>query len=273
MDQTFRVLALATNVPGPLAAETLSRRGGRVTKVEPLTGDPLEAAAPQWYARIVSRMRVVRLDLKADGDRKRLDTLLAESDVLLSTLRPGALERAGLGDAGLRESFPRVCHVAIVGEEGANADRAGHDLTYQAAAGLLAPPVLPQTLFADLFAAERAIAAVYELLYEREKTGAGARRVVSIAGTAMGLNDPRLFGLTAAGGPLGGGTPLYAIYRSCDGWIALAALEPHFEQRLRAALDMETFDRERLAHAFAQQSNAYWTNLARMHDLPIAALP
>ena len=272
MKQTVRVLALATNVPGPLAAQMLAERGAAVLKVEPPQGDPLERAAPQWYAQIVSGMDVVRLDLKAAADRERLDALLAQSDVFVSTLRPRALERAGLGAAALRSRFPRLCHVEIVGEPAERAGRAGHDLTYQAAAGLLSPPALPQTLFADLFAAERAIAAAYELLYDRERTGQAGRREVSIAAGALRLGDPCRFGLTAPGGPLGGGSPLYAIYRSADGWLALAALEPHFQERLRGALGIGTLDREPLAAAFAQRTNAQWTEIAHVHDLPIAAL-
>ncbi|HEY9179700.1 MAG TPA: CoA transferase [Candidatus Baltobacteraceae bacterium] len=148
MDAAFRVAALVTNIPGPLAAAALARDGAAVTKVEPPDGDPLEAAAPAWYAAITARLDVVRLDLKSAEGLAALDALLGEADLLLTAMRTGALERLGLSGKPLRERYPRLCHVAIVGEAAPNGNRAGHDLTYQARAGLLDPPAMPRSVFA-----------------------------------------------------------------------------------------------------------------------------
>lgn len=267
----LRVVALATNIPGPLAAEALARDGASVIKVEPPAGDPLENAAPAWYARIVEPMEVVRLDLRAAGGLSAFLRLLDGADVLITTVRPKALARRGLDADALARRYPQLCRVAVVGEAGKRADHAGHDLTYQANAGLLAPPAHPRTVFADMFAAERTLAAVYRLAFRRAQTGAGGFEEIAIAQGAAVLMDAHRYGLTSREGPLGGGSPLYRTYRTADGWIALAALEPHFQEKLTLALGPQ-LDAQTLEAAFAQQANAHWERLARDHDLPLAAI-
>lgn len=272
MDARLRVLALVTNIPGPLAAATLVRDGAAVVKVEPPQGDALEAAAPEWYAAVTSGMEVLRLDLKSAAARESIAARLAQTDVLVTAMRAAALERLGLSRAKLRENYPRLCHVAISGEAAPNDDRAGHDLTYQAQAGLLDPPAMPRSVFADLYAAERAVAAAYRLLFERERSGSGGHVQVAIAQGASDLADALRFGLTTAGGPLGGRLPIYRMYETRDGWIALAALEPHFRENLARALQMQSLDAQALSARFAEHPNAYWEDLAQRYDLPLCAV-
>lgn len=272
MDARLRVLALVTNIPGPLAAAAFAREGADVVKIEPPQGDALAAAAPAWYAAITSRMEVLRLDLKTVQARAHLEERLTHADLVLTAMRPSALERIGLHAGHLRERYPRLCHVAIVGEAPPNDDRAGHDLTYQARAGLLEPPAMPRSVFADLFAAERAAAAGYRLLFERERSGTGGYAGVAIAEGAAQLADGLRFGLTAPNGPLGGRLPMYKLYETRDGWIALAALEPHFRARLTQALDLQALDAQALCARFAEHPNAYWEDLARRYDLPLCAV-
>lgn len=272
MDAPLRVLALVTNIPGPLAAAALAADGARVVKVEPPPGDALAAAAPDWYASITERVEVLRLDLKAAGARARLETLLEPADVLITAMRGSALERLGLSWPQLHERHPRLCHVALAGEAAPNDDRAGHDLTYQALAGLVDPPAMPRSVFADLFAAERAVTAAYRALFERERTGAGTRAEIPIAEGAAHLADALRYGLTTPDGPLGGALSVYRLYETADGWIALAALEPHFQARLRDALHLESLDAAALSRRFAERSCAYWEDVARQYDLPLAAV-
>lgn len=272
MESRLRVLALATNVPGPLAARALAADGAQVVKVEPPHGDPLALAAPSWYEAIAGAMDVERLDLKTSGARARLEELLAESDLLVTTLRPRALERLDLAWKHLHERHPRLAHVAIFGEAEANADRAGHDLTYQAQAGLVDPPSMPRSVFADLFAAERAVAVAYRVLLQRERSGAGVRADVSIAQSAVELAQPLLHGLTSPDGPLGGALPVYRMYATRDGWIALAALEPHFQAHLREALQVSEVNAALLRERFLQETCAHWEDLARRFDLPLCAV-
>lgn len=258
-------------MPGPVAAARLAELGAHVAKVEPPEGDPLARFASAWYAAVVRGQEVLRLDLKEPRERERLDAFLAEADLLLTSQRPSALERLGLGWDAVHGRFPRLCQVAIVGHA-ADPERGGHDLTYAAAHGLVAPPELPRTLLADLGGAERAVSAALALLLARERTGSASRAVVGLAEAAAGLAAPLGFGLTAPGGALGGGFPAYGLYRARDGWVALAAIEPRFQERLREALGLAVLTREALAAAFAARAASEWEAWARERDLPLAAL-
>ena len=266
------VVTLAPNIPGPVAAARLRELGARVTKVEPPDGDPLAAVAPQYYAQLHEGMRTERFDLKSDAGRAQLDALLAENDALLTSSRPSALARLGLGWDVLHARHPRIVHVAVVGEPAPNDERAGHDLTYVARLGLLEPPAMPRTLIADLAGAERAVSGMLALLLRRERGNGAARTDVALSDAALIFAGPLEQGLTAAGGWLGGGFPGYRCYRARDGWIAIAALEPHFMKRLRAALDIDEGNDAALEQRFAQSDAAAWETWALELDLPIAAL-
>ena len=65
--------------------------------------------------------------------------------------------------------------------------RPAHDLTYVAKLGLVDPPHMPLSLFADLAGAERAVASTLALLYARERTGCADRATVSLAEAAEGF--------------------------------------------------------------------------------------
>ncbi|PZN01165.1 MAG: carnitine dehydratase [Bacillota bacterium] len=231
-----RVVNLALNVPGPVAAARLQALGATVVKVEPPGGDPLAAVAPAWYAQLTAGQEVRTLDLKTPRGREALERLLADADLLLTAQRPAALARLGLAPAEVGRRFPRLAYVAIVGYPPPRQDEPGHDLTYLAEAGLLEPPVLPRTLMADLAGAERAVSAALALLLGRERGHAARYAEVPLAEAAADWAAPLRHGLTAPGGVLGGGLPLYRCYPAQDGWVALAALEPHFARRLLEAL-------------------------------------
>jgi alpha-methylacyl-CoA racemase len=266
-----RVVTLAVNLPGPLACARLHALGAAVTKVEPPAGDPFAAMAPAWYAELSAGQRTVTLDLKAEDGRGALEPLLADADLLVTASRPSALERLGLGWMDLHGRHPRLCHVAITGHSPPDENLPGHDLTYVAASGLVTPPDVPRTLLADLAAAERAVSTALALLLARARDGKGRHAAVALADVAREFAAPLLHGLTSPGGVLGGGLPLYGLYRASDGWIALAALEPAFARRLAAELYVNP-ERAALEDAFARRGAAEWEAWARERDLPIVAV-
>lgn len=261
-----RVLNLGINVPAGVAAARFAELGASVTKLEPPAGDPVEAAAPEWYAELTAGHDVRRVDLKAG----RPDEDLAAADLLLTATRPAALARLGLGPEALRASFPRLVHVAIVGHAPPDDGLPGHDLTYAAGHGLLAPPGLPRTLVADLGGAERAVSTGLALLLARERTGEAGHAFVALADSARDFAAPFRHGLTTAGSYLGGGDAFYGVYRASDGWIALGALEPQFRERLLRELGLD--DATRFAEVFARRSAGDWEAWAAERDLPLAAV-
>lgn len=265
-----RVVSLATNIPGPLAAARCAEYGADVVKIEPPYGDALERAAPLWYAQLVRGQRILRLDFKEERARIELDGLLADADVLISAMRAGSLRRLHLDWELLHERFPRLCHVAVFGERPPHDDRAGHDLTYQARAGLVKSPAMPRTLVADLAAAERAVSAVLAALLSRERSGRATRTDIGIVDAAHAFAAPLQHGLTMSGGALGGALDAYRLYPAADGWVALAALEPHFIERLPALFGTDDLRAESLRAVFATKSADEWEVLAQQHDVPLA---
>lgn len=265
-----RVVSLAVNLPGPLAAAWLAGQGAAVTKVEPPTGDPLAAAAPDWYTELTSNQQVMVLNLKDSGDRNELDAMLARADVLLTAMRPSALRRIGLEDA--HEKFPGLSHVEIVGHDGDLEERPGHDLTYQAAYGTLQPPMMPTVPVADLLGAERAVSATLLALRHRANSTAGKRYRVVLEDAASYAAAAVRYGLTGPGDSLGGATPTYRIYKSANGYIALGALEPHFRARTLEALGNVADTSEDLARVFATEDTEHWEELAERVDIPITGI-
>jgi len=253
----LRILTLAVNLPGPVAASRLWAMGASVVKVEPPGGDPLAWLCPGYYEDLSAGQEVVRLDLKEHDDRASLDDLLGKSDLLLTSSRPAALGRLGLSWSESHARFPGLCQVAIVGHPPPDEDAPGHDLTYQARFGTLSPPEMPPVLVADLAGAERAVSAAISLLFARERGHGAGYELVALSEAARSFAGPLHRGLTTPGGVLGGGFPGYGLYRACEGHVALAALEPHFWERLLQELGVKG-DRQDLEQIFETRTAEQW---------------
>lgn len=261
-----RVVSLAVNLPGPLAAARLVSLGASVTKVEPPAGDPLQAVAPGWYDELTAGQEIVTLDLKDPGSRAALEERLASADVLLTAMRPSALARLGIEKSVERHGLVLV---EIVGFDGEKSDEAGHDLTYQAAHGTFLPPAMPLVPLVDVLGGERAVSATLTGLRRRARGLGGVRERVVLDDAAFHASAAVRHGLTGPGSPLGGNLPTYGVYSTADGHVAVGAIEPHFAQRLAAAVGST---HEELAAGFATRPSAEWESLGRSRDIPIVGI-
>jgi alpha-methylacyl-CoA racemase len=255
-----RIVSMAQNVPGPVAVSRAVAEGASAIKIEAPWGDPLEGLCNAWYLDLHKSVRVERLDLKSSGGVGQLKVFLSDADVFVASHRPSALARLGLDAASLTGEFPSLRHINIVGDT-ANPEEPGHDLTYQARAGLL-QDAMPLTLIADMAGAERAHAAIKDVMHEP-----GASRVIGLFDALRDLAAPLHYGLTAVGGPLNGANPAYAIYPTRDGAIAVGALEPHFRARLYEGLELP--DGADLSEVFKTRTAAEWEHWAAARDLPL----
>ena len=277
------VITLAVNLPGPLAAARLKSMGARVIKVEPPQGDPLDAAAREYYEELSAVQEIVTIDLKEPAGRERLESLAAEADIVLTAMRPRAAAAFGLPELVERHG---LVHVEIVGFAGDRADVPGHDLTYQAAHSTLVPGTMPTVPIADVLGSENAVVAALAGLRQRELRqrelsaggqegghapgqGGGIVRLVVLDEAAAWAAGPARHGLSSPGSHLGGGSPFYRTYATADGHVAVACIEPHFARALATQLGSE---HEELERAFAAQPTAHWTEFAAEHDLPIEAI-
>jgi alpha-methylacyl-CoA racemase len=261
-------------LPGPFASRELQRLGARVVRIEPPAGDPLRSTSPAWHDAVNAGKESVVCDLKADPSLA--NALCARADVVLDGFRPGVLERLGVQ---VPESAV-LCSVTGFGIGSRHEQRAGHDLNYLGWAGVLADtaPAPPPTQVADLAAGGLAAALeVVAALLERERTGRGARLVVSMTHGSHRLVAHRLRGLPER--MLTGGLACYRIYATADRrWLTVGALEPKFWRRLcevagRPELGERQFDPDqeavaaRLAQAIAARPLAEWLELMDGEDV------
>jgi crotonobetainyl-CoA:carnitine CoA-transferase CaiB-like acyl-CoA transferase len=283
-----RVLSLSLNLPGPAALQRLRAMGARCVKIEPPTAadgsraDPMQRYGAQAYADLHNGVHVLQADLKTPRGQHVLHHQLARSDVLLTSFRPSACAKLGLDAPTLRQRYPRLVGVSIVGSPGAGAEEAGHDLTYQAKNGLVDGLKLPQTLLADMGGALLATEAVLHALLWRAQSGQGSFTEVALSDATAHLALPQRWGITAPGTLLGGGHAGYRVYPCRDGRVALAALEPHFAQRLCAQLGLAWQGPATVLQASAHAHIAQWMALrtcaeldalAQRHDIPLETLP
>lgn len=289
-----RVISLAEQYPGPFATMLLADLGADVVLVErPGSGDPTRAY-PGFFDSMARGKRSVVIDLKTDGGRSALWDLLETADVLVEGFRPGTLERLGFSPTSVRDRHPRLLYVSIsgYGQTGPNRVRSGHDLTYQAEAGVLyehappAPPPTPPSLaLGDLSAAMFAVQGVLAGLLRRERTGLGGDVDVAMVDCLSTL-------LAAHVGPVVNGTgppgfpyePGYGVFVTADGeHLALGvAHEDHF---WRALCDVTGLDgerdlgalarfaehgrlREQLATAIARHAAPHWEQVLGAADVP-----
>lgn len=277
--QGVHVLSLALNLPGPAALLRCRRLGAACTKLEPAGGDPMRSYQPQAYATLHDGVQIVSADLKTAEGQSMLHTLLARTDVLLTSFRPSALKRLALDWDMLHARYPSLSQIAIVGGPGPQAEVPGHDLTYMAEHDLVSGLHLPPTLFADMGGALMASEAVLQAVLHRRETGAGAYLEIALSEAAGWLALPRAWGLTQPGSAVGGAHAGYCVYACRDGRVAVAALEGHFAERLCLAAGLSVcnmFDaltHQALGAWFATQNRAQIDALAAQHDLPLHTLP
>jgi crotonobetainyl-CoA:carnitine CoA-transferase CaiB-like acyl-CoA transferase len=243
-----RVLDLSIWRPGPYATQLLAEMGAEVIKVEPPGGDPMRVY-PDLFASLHADKRSIVLDLKSDDGRARALELAAEADVVIEGFRPGVAARLGVDDAAVRAVNPSVvyCSISGLGQDGPLALVPGHDLNYQAWAGVLAPtggpPVVPAVPVADLAGGMAAAMAICAAVVRQLRTGEGERidvAMTDVLATWTGAASARST-LDAEEHAGGHGVPGYGTFATADGrHLALGVLsEDHFWSALCRVLGLD----------------------------------
>jgi alpha-methylacyl-CoA racemase len=244
-----RVLDLTRLLPGSYATLMLADLGADVIKVEdPRGGDharqmpPLVDGTSVYFTILNRNKRSVTLNLRAPESAEILDRLVPRCDVVVDSFRPRTAARLGVDPESLRRRRADVICASIsgFGPDGPYADRAAHDINYEALAGLLTlgggEPRVPGLLIGDIGAAYQTALFVAAALFGRARGAAPATVNVSIHEAALqwmqfpsarhlvrgGDADPRQL-------PLRGEAARYNVYQTSDGrWLALGALEAKF---------------------------------------------
>lgn len=250
------VLDLANYGPGARCTRILADYGARVIKVAAPPGRA-GASAPIFHAYAARRgWQQAHIDLKAPAGRDAFLALAARADVVVESFRPGTAARLGVGYETLRARNPGIiyCATSGYGQTGPASSWAGHDLNYLAMGGYLhtggrgaaGKPVLPGATLADAAAGGmHAALAIFAALLRRGQSGAGAYLDVSVTEGVLQLMSLHIDEHLATGAEPGPGHDLltgrYACYDTyacaCGGWLAVAAIEPHFYRNLCRALN------------------------------------
>jgi alpha-methylacyl-CoA racemase len=293
----LRVIEIAGLGPAPFCGMLLADMGADVVLVEragTAASDPLALG----QKAIVNRgKRSIALDLKDPAAVDAALRLIAGADALIEGMRPGVMERLGLGPEVCLARNPRLVYGRMTGwgQEGPLAQAAGHDINYIALSGALwfsgtpgTPPMAPPTLVGDLGGGALYLAmGLLAAILNARRTGAG--QVVDAAvvdGSASLMN--LLLSVHATGRmPFERGSGLldgphwYGSYACSDGaFVTVAALEPQFNALLFATLGLADdpdfkmpYDprnwgrlRERLATLFAAHPRQHWVDLLEGTD-------
>ncbi len=120
--------------------------------------------------------------------------------------------------------------------------------------------------------AERAASEALSLLLARERGQGSGCSLVALSEVAEFMAEPFKNRLTGPDDLLGGSLAEYNLYQASDGWVAVAALEPHFKKGLATALDLDFKSPAALRPVFAQKTAGEWEAWAKDFDLPIVAV-
>ncbi|WP_416565479.1 CaiB/BaiF CoA transferase family protein [Nocardia testacea] len=276
----IRVLEIGTLISGPFAGRLLGDMGAEVIKLEPPDApDPLrtwgqaELDGHHFFWIVHARnKKAVTLNLREDAGRDLFLELAAKSDIIVENLRPGTLERWGLGYDVLREHNRGIILVRVsgYGQTGPEARKAGYASVAEAVSGLRhmngfpggPPPRLALSLgdsLAGMFAAQGALAA----LYRRTVTGEGQIVDAALTEACLAVQESTIPDYDIGGvvrGPSGTrleGIAPSNIYRTADGsWVVIAANQDTVFRRLCAAMDRpELATDERFANHAARGRN------------------
>jgi len=195
------VVALEQAVAAPYCSSRLADAGARVIKVERPEGDFARGydkavhGESSYFVWINRGKESVALDLKAADARDKLSELVAEADVFIQNLAPGAATRLGFGSERLRERHPRLitCDISGYGEGGPLRELKAYDLLVQAESGLVAVSGAPGpwgrigVSICDITAGMNALIGVQQALLQRARTGKGSGIKVSLFDSAAEL--------------------------------------------------------------------------------------
>ncbi len=251
----IRILDLARLGPGPHSSQILADFGAEIIKLEPPSKGGNELTMPRVIRR---NTRSIILNLKSDKGREVFRKLVAAVDVVMEGFRPGVAKRLGVDYETLREIKPDIICVSLsgFGQDGPYRHVVGHDINYQAMAGILhltgdrdGPPRIPGNAIADDAGGIAAALSIAVALLAKERTGVGQcidMAMVDTLLTMMLLNVDEYAetGKSPRRGEtmLTGVFPFYNVYECKDGkYLAVGAIEPWFYENLCRLLGREDF--------------------------------
>lgn len=299
MLEGLRIIEIEGIGPGPFAGMWLADMGADVICIQRPEGPSLPGmSGPNLLDR---GKRTIALDLKSAADLAVVKALIAGADGLIEGMRPGVMERLGLGPDLCHALRPQLVYGRMTGwgQTGPRAHEAGHDLNYIALSGALwyasppgQPPQTPPTLVGDIGGgAMYLVAGMLAGLLRAGRTGQG-----TVVDAAIVDGSAHMMALIASMMPSGmfqmargqsllDGAHWSRAYRCADdGWLSVQCLEPKFYATFLRLLGLEgeaDFARQfdpalwpalagRLEMLFATQPRDHWAALFAGSDACVA---
>ncbi|GAQ64231.1 CaiB/BaiF CoA transferase family protein [Streptomyces scabiei] len=240
------VVSLEQAVAAPFATRQLADLGARVIKVERPGGgdfarryDTTVHGESSYFVWLNRSKESVTLDLKSDAGRAVLEQLLADADVFVQNLAPGAAARMGLGADALAERFASLipCSISGYGSSGPWAERKAYDLLVQCQTGLVSltgnehGSARVGVSIADIAAGMYAYSGILTALLTRATTGVARAVEVSLfEALAEWLNQPAYYTRFGGTQPPCLGTQHatiapYGAYTAADGKAVLFSVQ------------------------------------------------
>ena len=288
----IKVLELESIGPAPFAGMLLADMGADVLVVDRPDTTDLGLKRERWYDVMMRGKRSVTLDLKKNPAAAL--ELASKADALIEGMRPGVMERLGLGPDIVLEKNPRLVYGRMTGwgQDGPLAPRAGHDINYIALAGVLhafgrkgEAPVPPLNLVGDFGGGGMLLGfGVACALLEAARSGRG--QVVDaamvegaslLAAMFAGFLKTKSWSEVRGVNILDTGAPWYNVYETRDGkYVSIGSIETRFYQELLQKLklkDLGQHDRKRwpemhklFAKTFKSKTRAQWCKVFEGSD-------
>ena len=313
-----KVLELSHLIAGPYCCQLLAEEGADVVKVEPPGGELSRLREPMrrngedtvsgHFGGLNRGKRSIALDLKTEAGREVFRKLLAETDVFVTNIRAGGLERLGFHPEKLHADYPRLIIANISGfglkNAGEYADRAGLAMVGEALSGTTGMtrdhegnPVWCGFALGDIATGMTAHAGILASLRLQERYGKGTLLdltlpecllpMVSVALARIQIADAKLTAF--AGSNNFHGVP-YGVFKASDGYVNLGVNtdglwkkfargigRPELADDPRYALYVERAKRQAEVHHLTEEFTGKHTReeltaLLDKADVPIAAI-
>ena len=265
----IKVLEFESIGPSPFAGMLLADMGADVLVIDRPAGTDLGLKRERWYDTMMRGKRSVTLDLKNTTSKEVVYSLAEKADALIEGMRPGVMERLGVGPDEMLKVNPKLVYGRMTGwgQSGPLAPRAGHDINYIALTGILnaigrkgEAPLPPLNLIGDFGGGGMLLGfGVACGLIEAARSGKG--QVIDAAMVeGASLLAMMFFGFIGANqwtdvrgsNILDTGAPWYNVYETKDGkYVSIGAIEERFYKDLLARLQLAEQE-------FPQHDRAKW---------------
>ena len=245
----IRVIALEQYMAGPYCSMLLADAGAEVIKIErPGVGDPRRFIPPfvenngikkaGGFMAYNRNKKSLALNIRNDEGKNIYQDLVKNTDVVVENLRPGSVDKLGLGYHDLKNLNPRLIYAAISGfgrlegYEGPDSKRPAFDIVAEAMSGIMhlvgfedKPPSWTIYGMADIYTGLCTSFAIMQALFMRERTGKGQFVDSAMLDNMLSLNErmAMLYSITGNEPHRGRLTHLYprGAFKCKDGYLAM----------------------------------------------------